>query len=202
MGVAVSEEFARLYGEADFAETVRADWMPWLLDGIDLGADVMDLAAGPGAAVPSLRRAGRTVTVAQAAPAFTPELRRRFAEDADVDVVDVEPWGMPFDTGRFTAATAFLALHHVPSVELQDRTLRELGRVVRPGGLVAGVNALDGPHFRRMNTDGSAVPVEPLSFADRLRRAGFVDVEVTVWSFVRFVARVPTEPDRTQGASR
>ena len=54
--------------------------------------------------------------------------------------------------------------------------LRELARVVQPGGPVAGLNPIDGPHFRRMNTDGAAVPIEPLSFADRLRQARFEQV--------------------------
>jgi len=192
MTIRVSRGFRELYSSAEFSESISTEWMPWLLDGLELGDDIVDVAAGPGVAVRSLRTAGRQVTVAQLAPEFTAELTGLFACDRAVGVRDVDPTCLPFSDGHFTAATAVLSLHHVPSTEQQDRALAELARVLRPGAVLAGLNAIDGPHFRRMNDDGCCVPIDPLSFAERLQRAGFIDVELTVWSFVRFTARVPT----------
>ena len=195
MGVGLSEPFLELYSSRDFVDSIEADWMPWLLDGLELGDDVVDLVAGPGPTLPLLRASGRRVTAAQAVPALASHVAQRFADDPTVDVVDADPTELPFPDGRFSAATAVLWLHHVPSMAEQDQALAELVRVLRPGGVLAGLNAIDGPHFRRLNTDGSCVPIDPLTFAERLRRAGFVDVSLTVWSFVRFTARAP-------GASR
>ena len=191
MGLGLSEPFRNLYSSRDFVDSIEADWLPWLLDGLELGDDVVDLVAGPGPTVPLLRATGRRVTAAQAVPALTAQLADQFAGDPDVDVVDAHPVTLPFPDGRFSAATAVLWLHHVPLADEQDQALTEVLRVLRPGGVLAGLNAIDGPHFRRLNTDGSCVPIDPLTFAERLRRAGFVDVSVTVWSFVRFIARAP-----------
>lgn len=194
-GVGLSREFADQYGDAAYVEMMRDEWVPWMLDGIELGEEVLDLVAGPGLTAASPRAVGRRLTVGQAAPAFTAAVARRFADDPDVDVTDVDLWRLPFVDGRFSAVTAVLVLHHAPSVELQDQTLHEVVRVLRPGGVFVGLNALDGPHFRRMNRDGACVPVEPLGFPDRLRSAGLVAVTETVWSFVRFIGRTPG-PDR------
>jgi SAM-dependent methyltransferase len=191
VSLGLSEPFRELYSSHDFVDSIEADWMPWLLDGVDLGDDVVGLVAGPGPTVPLLRAPGRRVTAAQAVPALTAPLAERFAGDPDVDVVDADPLTLPFPNGWFSAATAVLWLHHVPSADEQNRALAEVLRVLRPGGVLAGLNPLDGPHFRRLDTDGSCAPIDPLTFADRLRRAGFVDVSVTVWSFVRFIARAP-----------
>lgn len=187
----LSAGFADQYGDSAYVEMMRDEWIPWMVEGVELGEDVLDLVAGPGLTAASLRAPGRALTIAQAAPAFTAALARRFNGDTDVDVADVDPWRLPFADGRFSAVTAILALHHAPSIQLQDQTLREVARVLRPGGAFAGLNALDGPHFRRMNTDAACVPVEPLGFPRRLRAAGFVDVTETVWSFVRFTGRAP-----------
>jgi SAM-dependent methyltransferase len=189
--VGLSREFVDQYGDAAYVEMMQNAWVPWMLDGLDLGEEVLDLIVGPGPTVPSLRAAGRRLTVGQAAPAFTAAVARRFADDPDVVVTDVDLWQLPFADGRFSAVTAVLALHHAPSIQLQDRTLREVARVLRPGGVLVGLNALDGPHFRRMNTDGACVPVEPLGFPERLRAAGLVAVTETVWSFVRFTGHAP-----------
>jgi ubiquinone/menaquinone biosynthesis C-methylase UbiE len=56
-------------------------------------------------------------------------------------------------------------LHHLPSVALQDHLLAEVARVLRPGGIFAGVHLFD--------TMGV---VDPGSFPKRLQAAGFVDV--------------------------
>jgi ubiquinone/menaquinone biosynthesis C-methylase UbiE len=188
----VNDSFLELYSSPDFGQSIDSDWMPWFVNGLDLGDHVFNLVAGPGFSLPGLRKAvaGR-VTVAQADPAFTGRSLAEFADDTSINVVAADPLRLPFPDNGFSAATEIMSLHHIPSSGQQDQALAELVRVVRPGGLIAGLNPIDGPHFRRMNTDGASVPIDPLTFADRLRRAGVVEVELTVWSFVRFVGRAP-----------
>jgi hypothetical protein len=75
--------------------------------------------------------------------------------------------------------------------------------VLRPGGWLVGVDSLDSPDFRKLHEGDICVPIDPLTFADRLRRAGFADVQLTVWSIgTRFLARStgrPAAPHRARG---
>jgi predicted methyltransferase len=82
---------------------------------------------------------------------------------------------------------------HLRSARTQDAVLRELARVLRPGATLAGLNAVDGSHFRGMNQNDRAVPIDPLTFANRLEQAGFHDVKIDYWSFPRFSARTRSE---------
>ncbi len=90
-GVRLSQGFADQYGDPAYADMMREEWLPWMLDGLDLGDDVLDLVAGSGPTVSSLLAPGRRVTVAQIAPAFTAAVADRFAAEPAVEVVTAEP---------------------------------------------------------------------------------------------------------------
>ncbi|GAB3827554.1 class I SAM-dependent methyltransferase [Kribbella italica] len=185
--VQVREPFLRTYISDEFRHGIVTDWVPQLLEVVDLGNDPLHLDAGPADAAEPLRAAAPRLTVAQLDPAFTPDLRARAA--ADLEIVDVDPLHLPFDDNRFTAATVFLSLMHLRSARTQDAALRELHRVLRPGATFAGLNALDGNHFRGMNDHDRAVPIDPFAFAARLEAAGFSNPKVDYWSFPRFTAQ-------------
>jgi SAM-dependent methyltransferase len=113
-----------------------------------------------------------------------------------VEVVHADGTSLPFENGRFSGGTSFTMLHHVPSAGQQDRLLAELRRVLRPGGLLIGVDSIDGPEWRELHTGDTCVPVNPDTLAGRLLRAGFIDVEVKraipePARRFRFSARVP-----------
>jgi ubiquinone/menaquinone biosynthesis C-methylase UbiE len=73
----------------------------------------------------------------------------------------------------FDGAVCFTMLHHVPSVAKQDRLLREVARVLRPGGLFAGTDSLHSRSFRLLHVFDTMVVVDPVSFPGRLKAAGF-----------------------------
>ncbi|WP_228781996.1 hypothetical protein [Nocardia abscessus] len=65
-------------------------------------------------------------------------------------------------------------------------------RVLRPGGVFAASDGLDGRLFRLMHLGDTCVPVPPETAADRMLRIGFTDVEIdTGASSFRFRARRP-----------
>ena len=99
---------------------------------------------------------------------------------------------MEFADQSFDSAVCFTMLHHVPAASLQDRLLKEVARVLRPGGIFAGTDSLDGKVFRALHIFDTLVVVPPENFADRLCSAGFIGVEVerNPYAF-RFQARKP-----------
>ena len=92
------------------------------------------------------------------------------------DATDLE-----FEADRFSGATAFFMLHHVPTPELQDRLFAEVARVLRPGGVFVAADSMASDGLREFHHDDVYQPVDPAGLADRLRAAGLVDVEVSVY---------------------
>jgi hypothetical protein len=91
---------------------------------------------------------------------------------------------------RFSAAFCATMLHHVPSRAAQDRLFAETHRVLRPGALFLGSDSQPSWRFRLIHLLDTMVTLDPATLPDRLRRAGFADVKVTVdEGALRFMAR-------------
>jgi SAM-dependent methyltransferase len=184
----VNELHLQLCGGDEWAEAVERYIIPWTLEGLDLGDDVLEIGPGPGRTTDVLLRMAPRLTAAEVDPDLAARLAERLA-GTGVEVVHADGTDMPFPDGRFSAALSFTMLHHVPSAELQDRLLAEAARVLRPGGFLAGVDSLDSDDFRALHEGDVCVPVSPDGLADRLRRAGFTDTAVEVNEYaVRFRA--------------
>jgi SAM-dependent methyltransferase len=191
----MNERHLQLCASAEWAETVRRDILPWALGGRDLGDDVLEIGPGPGMTTDVLRQTVDRLTAVEVDPRLAAALTARLV-GSNVDVVHGDGANLPFGAGRFSGATSFTMLHHVPSPPLQDRLLAEVRRVLRPGGLLVGVDSVDNPEWRELHTDDTCVPVDPATLAERLQAAGFVDVEVERASpeparRFRFAARAP-----------
>jgi SAM-dependent methyltransferase len=175
---AVNDEHLRFCASAEWAETVERVLLPWAVGGRELGELVLEVGAGPGLVTDVLRgRAARLVAV-ELDGGLAAALGRRLG--GGVGVVRADATRLPFADGRFSAVACFTMLHHVPSAALQDRMLAELGRVLRPGGLLAGTDGMDTPERRRLHVGDVFVPADPAALSRRLRAAGFADPEVEV----------------------
>ncbi|MGH7912486.1 MAG: class I SAM-dependent methyltransferase, partial [Candidatus Dormibacteraceae bacterium] len=173
---------------AEWAEHIEHTLLPWALAGRHLGDDLLEVGPGPGATTNLLRRQVSRLTAVEYDEALAAKLRERF-RDTNVTVLHGDATNLPFPDASFSAAACFTMLHHVPSAELQDHLLSEVARVVRPGGVLVGTDSLDSPGFRELHEGDVCVPIDPLTFAERLRGAGFREVELQVWSIgTRFVA--------------
>jgi SAM-dependent methyltransferase len=99
---------------------------------------------------------------------------------------------MPFSDAQFSGGVSFTMLHHVPSPELQDKLLREVWRVLEPGGVFAGSDSRQSLLMRLIHNGDTLVPVDPDTFGLRLEAAGFEVVELEKNSDAfRFHARKP-----------
>ncbi len=174
-----------------WADMVESELGPWLADMPELAGDVLEVGPGPGLTTDLLRRRADTVTAVELDETLGRALAARLAgTNVIVVVADATSTGMP--DNRFSAATSFTMLHHVPSPEIQDRLFAEVCRLLRPGGMFVGIDSVDDEMLRAGHVDDVFVPVDPLTLPGRLEAAGFTDVEVRCADLrVRFTARKP-----------
>ena len=173
----------QLCSSDEWAESVKKWIIPSAVDGVVLGDDVLEVGPGPGRTTDILRHMTARLTAVEIDPDLADALASRMA-GTNVEVVQADATALPFPDGRFTAALSFTMLHHVPSIAEQDRLLAEVARVLRKGGVLAGVDSKDSPEFRGLHVDDICVPLDPATLADRLRNAGFAEAHVDVNPYV------------------
>lgn len=170
--------FHRWYCRTDrWKATVQQSLLPWVLRDADLGGHALEVGPGPGLTTDVLRARVPALTALEIDPALASALRRRMA-DTNVTVVEGDGTAMPFPDATFSGAVSCTMLHHVPSLDLQNRLLSEVRRVLRPGSLFVGSDSTTSFVFRLAHWFDTMVLVDPENFAARLEGAGFRDVAV------------------------
>jgi demethylmenaquinone methyltransferase / 2-methoxy-6-polyprenyl-1,4-benzoquinol methylase len=126
------DRYARLLS---FAQDAR--WRRFLVSRIDVApeATVLDVATGTGAvALELIRQKGCSVVGLDQSAEMLAEARRRVPER--VELVEGDAEHLQFPDRSFDALTFTYLLRYVDD---PGATLRELARVVRPGGKIAGL---------------------------------------------------------------
>jgi|ERR1700688_302424 len=178
-----------LCSSAEWAEAVERWIIPWVLDSVDLGDDVLEVGPGPGLTTNILRLRAARLTAVEIHPDLAASLKERL-DGTNVDVICADATATDLPGDRFTGAVCLTMLHHVPTAELQDRLFSEIRRLIRPGGVLAGQDSLASDELRDLHIDDIYVPVDPAGLAGRLESAGFSDVDVDTNEYaVRFRAR-------------
>src|SRR5215211_1948507 len=168
----MNDEHLRLCASAEWAALVRNDLLPWVLGDDELGDDVLEIGAGPGLVTDLLIERAHRVTAVEIDEHLAAALRRRLG-GRQVDVLTADASALPLPDNRFSSAACFTMLHHIPARQLQDRTLAEIARVLRPGGLLVGTDGEDTPARRALHVGDVFEPIEPAGLVERLRTAGF-----------------------------
>lgn len=169
----MTPEHVALCASAEWGELVER-LLPWVLEGRQLGDEVLEVGAGPGLVTDHLRVRARRVVAVELDTRLAAALGRRLA-GGNVEVVAADASALPFRDGRFSAVACFTMLHHVPSLAAQDRMLAELRRVLRPGGVLVGTDGTDTPARRELHRGDVFLPVPPEELPGRLAAAGFAE---------------------------
>jgi ubiquinone/menaquinone biosynthesis C-methylase UbiE len=165
--------------------------VPWALSGVGLGDYALEVGPGPGLTTDLLRANVRHLTALELDQKLAESLRSRL-RGSNVEVITGDATAMPFPDAQFSGAVSFTMLHHVPSPELQNKLLREVWRVIEPGGIFVGSDSLQSFFMRLIHIADTLVPVEPDTFGARLEAAGFQVLEIEKNSDAfRFCARRP-----------
>ena len=174
--------------------TVENQILPWALNGIDLGESVLEVGPGSGVITDWLRYCTKYVECLEIDHALAASLERRFSA-SNVTVRCGDATAMPYEGSRFASVVSFTMLHHIPTHELQDRFFNEAYRVLRPGGIFAGVDSLPSILMSIFHIRDTLTLISPGAIVQRLTSVGFGDVQADVSTDrFRFSARRPLNP--------
>lgn len=175
----MNENHARLCPSAEWAAYLHDEVLPGLTAGLDLGARMVEIGPGPGAATDWLRQHVDALVAVELEQETVKTLRERFA-DTNVEVVRGDAGELAYDDGSFDSAGCFTMLHHVPTVALQNRVLAEILRVLRPGGWLIASDSLPSSDLHEFHVGDVYNPIEPASLLTRLATLGFGAMTISV----------------------
>jgi SAM-dependent methyltransferase len=165
-------------GSDEWRQVVRDSILPWALEDVDLGDDVLEVGPGYGATTDVLAESVPKLTAVEIDPDLAAMLTDRFAGNRAVAIVRGDATTLDFCDGRFSGAACFTMLHHVPTAELQDRLFSEVARVLRPAGVFVAGDSLASPELEAHHEGDTYNPVDPQDLVHRLEAAGFIDAIV------------------------
>jgi ubiquinone/menaquinone biosynthesis C-methylase UbiE len=158
---------------------VREQIIPWALGERVLGDDLLEVGPGFGATTDVFRERVEHLTAVE----IDPVLASRHADPlrgTNLTVVEGDATDLPFEDDRFSGATCFSMLHHVPGVARQDLLFAEVARVLKPGAAFVATDSLHSAELLEFHDGDTYEPIDPATLTDRLTGAGFgaIDVEV------------------------
>jgi demethylmenaquinone methyltransferase / 2-methoxy-6-polyprenyl-1,4-benzoquinol methylase len=171
-------------------------WRRFLVSRLEVGPDahVLDVATGTGAvALELVRRYGCSVVGIDRSPEMLAVARRRIAADelgANIELLEGRAETLPFADASFDALTVTYLLRYVDD---PAATIRELARVVRPGGTVASLE-FGVPQARAARALWELYVRLALPLAGRLLSPGWHEVGRFLGPSIRgYEARLPLE---------
>ncbi|QEU94475.1 class I SAM-dependent methyltransferase [Streptomyces kanamyceticus] len=188
----MNEAHQQLCSSEEWAQTVRDRILPWALEDIELGDEVVEIGPGYGANLRVLVDLVPSLTAVEIDGATARLLERDWGGRARILHADAAR--MPLPDAAYSAVVGFTMLHHVPTDELQDRIFAEAFRVLRPGGVFAGSDSQPSRELDELHVGDVMNTVDPAGLPTRLKAAGFSGAEVLLHpetGGMRFRARKP-----------
>jgi SAM-dependent methyltransferase len=186
----MNENHVSLCPSPEWAAWLQGEVLPAVTAGVDLGAEMLEVGPGPGAATEWLRQRVQRLVAVEIDPEAAARLAARYG-GSNVEVAVGDATGLTFPDASFDSAGTFTMLHHVPTAALQNRILSELLRVLRPGGVLVGSDSPPGNDLHHFHEGDTYNPVEPAAFLTRLQTLGFSKITISVDDTLTFVAHKP-----------
>jgi SAM-dependent methyltransferase len=174
----------------EWAAQLQATVLPYLVRDVDLGATMLEVGPGPGAATQWLHpKVGRMVLVETDTEAAERLMVSYAGTNVTVTIGDAT--ALESEDGSFDSVGSFTMLHHVPTVSLQDRLLAEVLRVLRPGGVFIGSDSRPSDNLHNFHEADTYNPVEPGTLMTRLQTVGFERITVSTDGPLKWIAYRP-----------
>jgi len=134
---------------------------------------VADLGCGTGNAAELLAPVVKQVVCVDQSEAMLDAARKRLADHDNIEYRLGELDAMPMADGAVDAAVCLLVLHHLTQ---PARALREMRRIIRPGGVLLVVDMIEHNRSEYRHTMGHIhLGFHPEEFAETLGAVGFAD---------------------------
>ncbi|MEU7582617.1 methyltransferase domain-containing protein [Streptomyces sp. NPDC041068] len=172
----MNEAHQALCSSDEWAQTVKDRILPWALEDVELGDDVVEIGPGYAANLRVLVDLVPRLTAVEIDGATARLLERDWGDRARILHADAAQ--MPLPDASYSAVVGFTMLHHVPTDALQDRIFAEAFRVLRPGGVFAGSDSPPSRELDELHIGDVLNTVDPAGLPDRLKEAGFTEVAV------------------------
>jgi ubiquinone/menaquinone biosynthesis C-methylase UbiE len=144
---------------------------------LPFGAQILDIGGGAGSAVPTLLKSfpGSRVRLIDPDPKMCSLARKRLWRQGDrVLVEEMKANALSYPDGTFDAVLCFEVLHHIPDWR---GALREVRRVLKPGGVLLVAEALRGlialPGLRELFPHPAEAHFTKTEFVTGVSEAGF-----------------------------
>jgi ubiquinone/menaquinone biosynthesis C-methylase UbiE len=183
----MNENHARVCTSPEWAAFIQDEVLPSLTERADLGAEMLEIGPGPGAATEWLRHRVQRLTALEVDDEAAAKLLGRYA-GGNVEIVTGSAAEMTYPDASFDSVGCFTMLHHVPTLLLQDKILAGAFRVLRPGGVLIGSDSLASDDLRDFHSGDTYNPVEPAWLLGRLQTLGFDKITVMTDGILKFVA--------------
>jgi ubiquinone/menaquinone biosynthesis C-methylase UbiE len=189
--MAMNENHAQVCSSPEWAEFIQTVVLPALTRDVDLGAHMLEIGPGPGAATEWLRHKVKQLTAVEVDEAASALLADRYS-GTNVEIVTGSGTDLGYPDDSFDAVGSFTMLHHVPTMAGQNKILAEAFRVLRPGGVLICSDSLASNDLHHFHVDDTYNPVDPAWVLGRLQTIGFDKITVTVDIDLRFIAAKPS----------
>jgi len=173
----VNQAHLNYLASPEWAERLKTDLLPWVDSVGDLGDNVIEIGPGPGLTTDLVRPRVSALTAVELDDDLAASLTERLA-GTNVHVLHADATHTGLPSGEFSTVFCFSMLHHMTSPASQDQLFAEVSRLLRPGGMFVGVDALDSDFMREAHIDDTFVPVSVETVADRFAAAGLSDTLV------------------------